>query len=137
MILDVCGALAPILLSDDRITRVVLDIEPLTWEPERLYVYPMRVDEVPFETSSGRRQEFDLNAVYVTDNGGEEAQQVRDPALAARLDAIRGQMFAAVRANQTLVGGMLRALTDDTSPRTLDKRSASVRINGWRIVGGS
>lgn len=143
MILDVCGALATILIpapvppDPDPITRVALDIEPMTWNVEHLYVYPTRVIESGFETGASRRQDFDLLAVYVTDNEGEEAHMERSTVLGTRLDDIRGAMLAAVRGNQaTALWSYISALTDSTSPRTLDKRSASVRITGWRIVGG-
>lgn len=143
MILDVCSSLSTLLIpvpvppDPDTIARIVLDTEPLEWITETLYVYPVAVDEVPFETASGRRQEFDLMAVYVTDNDGEEAQLTRSPALAIRLDDVRGTMLAAIRDNQSgPPWGFIRGSTNDTSPRTLDKRSASVRITGWRIVGG-
>lgn len=139
MILDVCSALAlllePPVVPD--IVRVALDLEPLTWEANHLYVYPVRVSEVPFETGHSRRQEFDLNAVYIADNGGEEAQLERSEALAVLLDMKRGQYMQAVRANQaTGLWSMLRAVSDSASPRTLDNRSAAVRISGWRIIGG-
>jgi hypothetical protein len=141
MILDLCQALAPLLMPEpappDVLTRVVLDGEPLTWRAEHLYVYPTRVEEVPFETDQARRQEFDLAAVYVTYSNGEEPQLERDEALAQTLDDVRGAMLAAVREHQNgAAWGMLRAFSETTSPRTLDNRSASVRITGWRIVGG-
>lgn len=142
MILDVAGAIAELLEPDPLppargVKKVVLDIEPITWEVETLYVYPTRVEEVPFETGGSRRQEFDLAAVYVTDNLSEDALRQRDPELAQLLDGKRGAYLAVVRANQTTpMWGMLRGRSDTTSPRTLDKRSASVRVSGWRIIGG-
>jgi hypothetical protein len=138
MILDVCSSLAGLMVAAPiEATPVVLDAEPLVWSVDTLYVYPVRVDEVPFETAASRRQEFDLAAVFVRDNNGEEAKLERDPALAIELDNVRGSMMAAVRDNQsTPLWGVIRALTDNTSPRTLDKRSAMVRVTGWRIVGG-
>lgn len=143
MILDVCGSLAgllipsPVLPEPDPLTRVALDVEPLTWEVEHLYVYPQRVEETGFETGSSRRQDFDIMAVYVTDNVGEEAHLERSTILGERLDTIRGRMMDAVRTNQsTALWSYIRALTDNAAPRTLDKRSASIRVTGWRIVGG-
>ena len=144
MILDVCSALLPLLepvpdppAEDLIVERIALDTEPLIWEPNRLYVYPIRVAEIPFETAASRRQEFDLNAVVVVDNEGEEARSERSETLAQWLDNRRGQYLAAVRANQAgPPWSMLRGLVDTTSPRMLDKRSAAVRISGWRIIGG-
>lgn len=143
MIIDVCSALLPLLEpvptppTPDPFQRVALDTEPLVWKANHLYIYPVRVAEVPFETDRARRQEFDLNAVLVVDNEGEEARSERLEALAQWLDLRRGQYLAAVRTNQTGVAwSMLRGLVDTTSPRMLDKRSAAVRISGWRIIGG-
>lgn len=137
MILDVCDGLAARFEPQlDAEQRVVLDIEPLTWQKDHLYVYPMRVDEEIFETGPTRMQRFILNAVYVTDNEGEEAQLERSPELAAFLDGKRGTYMGVVRAATPAQGlwEYLSATFDDTRPRTLDKRSAAVRISGWRIV---
>jgi hypothetical protein len=142
MILDVAGALAELLEPDPvppaaAPRRVVLDVEPLTWESGSLYVYPEFVDEIPFETGGSRRQEFELRATLIVSNEGEEALQARKVALAAELDEIRGRYLSTVRNNQTTaLWGMIRARVDTTSPRMLDKRSASIRVSGWRIIGG-
>lgn len=132
MILDVCSALAALLEPD--LDRVVLDTEPLVWEKERLYVYPLRVNEETFETGPTRLQRFDVNAVYVTDST-DEVRLERDPALAALLDEKRGQYMSVARQNsRSTVWEHLTAMADDASPRGLDKRSAAVRITGWRLV---
>jgi len=142
MIIDVCSALGAILEPAPappgvQVPTVALDAEPLIWDLGKLYVYPLRVAEEPFETSHARRQEFELAAVRIVSNEGEEAQQHRKPELAAELDAIRGVYMAAVRHNQsTTTWMMIKAFMDTTSPRMLDKRSAGVRVSGWRIIGG-
>lgn len=140
MILDLCSALANLLEPEPEepavraVTPIVLDTEPLTWEKEHLYVYPLRVAEETFETGPTRLQRFDLSVVYVTDSG-DEARSERDPVLAAALDAKRGAYMAAVRQNyHNQVWEHLTALADDARPRGLDKRSAAVRITGWRLV---
>jgi hypothetical protein len=142
MILDVCSTLAAFLEPDRdppeaAPERVVLDTEPLTWELGKLYVYPVQVDEVPFETATSRRQEFDIIAARIVSNEGEEALLRRSPSLAEALDELRGQYLAAVRTHQNHpVWGMIRGRSDGSSPRMLDKRSAAIRISGWRIIGG-
>lgn len=140
LILDVCHALAAQLDPDAE--PIVLDIEPLTWHAGHLYVYPISVGEPRFETRGGpgdpvtARQDFVLSAVYVTDNDGEEARQERDPALAAFLDMKRGTYMGVIRRAAPTYGlwEYLFAAVDQTRPRMLDKRSAAVRISGWRIV---
>jgi hypothetical protein len=146
MILDLCLALADLLEPDPEppnpqtpappnpIHKVVLDTEPLIWEKEHLYIYPLRVAEEAFETGPSRLQRFDVNVVYITDSG-DEARLERDPALALALDAKRGSYMSAVRTNyHTTVWEHLTALADNARPRGLDKRSAAVRVSGWRIV---
>jgi hypothetical protein len=140
MALDICRALTTLLepvTDPDVVVRKALDVEPLTWDVGTLYVYPTRVAEVPFETDHARRQDFELNAVLIVDNEGEEAKLERNEALAELLDDRRGSYLSVLRANQTTeLWSMLRGVVDTTSPRMLDKRSAAVRISGWRIVGG-
>jgi hypothetical protein len=136
VIVDVCAALGA-LLEAAPIEVVPLDAEPLVWDLGKLYVYPVRVDEVPFETSTARRQEFELNAVRILSNDGEEARQHRSAELAAELDEIRGGYLELVRHNQAgPPWQMLSGRSDTTSPRMLDKRSAGIRVSGWRIIGG-
>lgn len=138
MILDICAALGAILEPEPSGVAVeALDAEPLTWEAGKLYVYPIRVDEEPFETGPSRRQVFDLSCVFVTSNLGEEARQKRSPDLASTLDGKRGAYLEAVRTNQSgPPWGMLRGRSDTTSPRMLDKRSAAIQVSGWRVIGG-
>jgi hypothetical protein len=144
MILDVCSALAELLVPDPEppaepeIVRVVLDEEPLVWELGKLYVYPVYpVNEVPFETAGSRRQEFTVRAVQVVSNESEEAKQTRSEDLAEDLDEIRGAFLQVVRTNQSnAVWGFIRGGVDSTRPRMLDKRSAAIRVSGWRIIGG-
>lgn len=136
MILDVCTALAALCepdLPDDQI--IVLDLEPLTWEKDHLYVYPQGpTREEQFETGPTRMQRFDLNVVYIKDSG-DEALMERSPELALELDAKRGDYMRVVRENEhNTVWDNLTALVDNARPRGLDKRSAAVRVNGWRIV---
>lgn len=134
MILDVARELGELL--DDQATLVVLDDEPLIWEMEHLYVYPPRYEEVIFETGPTRRQNFTLTCVYVTASG-DEARLERDPELAASLAAKRDQYMRVVREHYHLPATdsvLLRATVDTTRPRMLDKRSAAVRVDGWRIV---
>lgn len=136
MILDVCAALAELMepdLSDD--ARIVLDVEPLVWEKDHLYVYPLGATrEEQFETGPTRMQRFDLNVVYIRDSG-DEARMERSPDLALELDAKRGDYMRVVRENEhNTVWDNLTAFADNARPRGLDKRSAAVRVNGWRIV---
>lgn len=134
-VLDICDALALVLepLADPN-TVVVLDTEPGEFEQDRLYVWPTRWDEVPFETSSARRQEFDVLAVYMPEAEGEEATGERSRDLADLLDAKRAAYMAAIRHNQTTtVWGFIRAAVE-AAPVTIQSRGAQVRVSGWRIV---
>jgi hypothetical protein len=134
VIIDLCTALGQLFEPEADVTVVALDIEPLTWNVEHLYVYPVRVEENVFETGPTRKQDFVVNAVYVTESS-DEARQDRDPALAALLDTKRGNYLRAVRENyHNDVWEHLAGVADDTRPRGLDKRSAAVRVSGWRLV---
>lgn len=136
MIIDLCLALGAIL--EPQVPTVALDEEPMVWDIGKLYVFPVYpLSEVPFETSTARRQEFEVKAVRLFSNESEEAKQQRSEELAAALDELRGVWLAAIRTNQNNpVWGMISGKVDSTAPRMLDKRSAAVRVSGWRIVGG-
>jgi hypothetical protein len=136
VILDLCSSLATLLEPTmTAAARVVLDKEPTVWEADRLYVYPVRVDEVPFETGPTRRQDFTVNAVFITDDKGEGAALEPTEALATVLDTKRGDYMRIVRQNyHNAVWEHLRALSDTPNPLPIDKRSAAVRVSGWRLV---
>jgi hypothetical protein len=111
--LDVCQEIGALLLQDD-VTLVVLDEEPLVWEVEHLYVYPLDVNTYSIETRGGpddtgtARQDCSLRAVYVT-RSKDEARQKRDPVLASDLDTIRGQFVAILWQNPRLPSRPLRS----------------------------
>lgn len=137
MIRDVQAHLAQLLEPAPAVAKKLLDKEPRVWDVEHLYVYPVRVDEVPFETASSRRQEFTLVAVYITDDQGEGAALVESEGLAEAMDTKRGTYMAAVRQNQaTALWNMLRAISDTPNPIPFDKRSAAIRVSGWRVIAG-
>lgn len=135
MIFDVQEHLARLLEPDESITKMILDKPPTVFEADHLYVYPARVDEVPFESGPTRKQDFILNIVLVVDDMGEMASMEPDEELAQKLDEKRGDYLRIVRVNQvTTVWDHLRGLVDSADPLPMDKRSAAVRVSGWRIV---
>lgn len=140
MIYDIQEALARLLEPDASIRKVLLDREPPTYDIDTLYIFPSEpTREIPFETATEtdpvtRRQEFTLECVLVVDDEGDMAVQEVSEDLARRLDDKRGAYMRAVRVNQVNpTWDHLRAMTG-REPLPLDKRSAAVRVTGWRIV---
>lgn len=143
MIRDIQEALAALLEPGVDVIKVVADRPPSVWDVERLYVYPIRVVESQFETGPTRRQDFTIALVYITDDLGEGAALDLDEDLADTLDAKRGAYMAAIRQNYWPGAAVPRhpwehlgPVTADTpDPRPIDKRSAAVRVSGWRLAG--
>ena len=131
-ILPVVGALARLLEPDDEILEVA-GKAPEEWAHGRLYVYPTRIAEVPFETGPGRRQDFALAAVFLG-RSGEAALRQTDEELDALLDELRARYFEAVRHHpRTELWAHLQA-AEARPPRTVDARGVALDITGWRLV---
>lgn len=135
-VLDVVAGLRSLLEPDpDAVTVDETGAEPKAWGPGTLYCYPVRVTEVPFETSPAARQDFEIAAVF-TEPSDESALRAMDPDLSVLLDNRLAAYLAAVRANATTsLWGSIRAAMR-TPPRTLHTRSVALSITGWRAVGG-
>jgi hypothetical protein len=127
-------ALGELLEPGGDVAIEVLDVEPLTWEPEHLYMIVSRWDEEPFESGPSVIQDADIRAVYVTSNEREEARKRRDPELAAFLDGKVESYLATVRRNQLSPHWYSARGARVTSPRTLDKRGAAVNVRVRRIT---
>jgi hypothetical protein len=132
--IDVYRAIGRLLEPDDQVEVVALDIEPLKWQPGRLYVWPVRLEEFPYETGSGVIQDADVRAVLVVPNELEEARQMRSEDLAAFLDAKLETYLAAVRRHPLTTYWHHARGSRATSPRTLDNRGVAVNVRIQRFV---
>lgn len=134
MILDIAAEMASLLEPFDDVTKIVLDREPISWEPETLYVYPLANAYVGIESGPTVRQDFELRAVYVTATDGEEARRERDPELAAYLDDKANGYMEKVRHHQQAGTWMHVSPIAEDGPRMVSSRSVAIRLPGYRIV---
>lgn len=134
-LLAIGAHLGEILEPDDEIEVVILDVQPLTWRADTLYVYPVAESLVPIETGPPSRQDFAFVCVLVVDNEGEEAMSTRDQELAIWLsnraaryrDTLR-EMFVSEPFWATIRVAM------EISPRTLQNRGLAMRVTGYRLL---
>lgn len=134
-LIDVAAEVATLVEPAENITRVALDVEPLTWLADHLYVITDRNEYIPFESGPAVRQEFDLRIILVVSQEGEEARKERTEELARFLDEKRGSYMDLLRRYaQREPFWDFGQTASVISPRTLSNRGLAVRFSGYRIL---
>lgn len=132
-ILPVVRELARLLEDDDELVDGT-GAEPKDWQPGRTYIYPAGVlVEVPYETGSGRRQDFGVLAVFIADSS-EAALRALDADIDELLDEKRAQYLERVRRYQVTAAWSSLQAAERPAPRTLDGRGVAIEITGWRFI---
>lgn len=107
---------------------------PAEFRPETLYAW--------IETNARRiaaglqdREDFTALVVFVGDNEGEEAQQVRGSAVTDRLVAKRDAYLSWIRDHEaTPTWDHVEGDSDMDFVRTFEGRAVAVRVDGYRYV---
>lgn len=135
MILDVIDRIGQTLTDPD----VKLDTsgkEPATYDPGTLYVFAD--GDVPLvndETGLAGREDFDLLAVLMLDDAGEEARQDRTEAVTAALSSRRDDYIARLQQRESCdLWDHLTVTSDADFTSNFEGRAIALRIQGYRHV---
>lgn len=133
--LDVLERVAELVQGDATIDPAYT--QPFDFEPMTLYVW----EESRSYRSIGAgevSEDFEIMAVYVTDNGGETAVATRSPDVTRLLDAWATSALEAIRLHPNdgpLAAGNMTASTDADMLRQLFVRGTALRVTGYRVLG--
>lgn len=132
--IDVLEGIADLVKGD--LTLDPAMTQPFDFQIDTLYVW----EEARGHRSIGTgevREDFEVVAVYVTDNEGETAIATRSRAVTLRIDAWATMALDAVRHNANIPpwsSGNISAITDADFLRQLGVRGAALRVTGYRLL---
>lgn len=135
MLLDVIDRIGSIL-DDPDIALDTTGAEPTAYEPNTLYVFddgdaPILNDE----TGPARRQDFNLLAVLMLDDRGEEARQDRTEAISTELSSRRDAYIDRLLQRESCDLWDHIAVTSDADfTSNFEGRAIAVRIQGYRYA---
>jgi hypothetical protein len=133
MITDVLARIGSILVDPD----VKLDEsgkEPATYEPGTLYVFnDGDVARSGAETGPPGREAFDVLAVYMASDRGEEARQERTAEVTAVLLSRRDAYIARLQQRESCdLWDHIAVSSDEDYTTNFEGRAVAVRIQGYR-----
>jgi hypothetical protein len=129
----------------DRINAVLTDPdvitdgskkEPATYDPGTLYVFPDTEAAITQdETGPPGRQDFNLLAVYMASDRGEEARQQRTAAVTAALSSRRDAYIDRLQQRESCdLWDHIAVSSDADFTSNFEGRAIAVRIQGYRRI---
>jgi hypothetical protein len=124
------------LLTDPGVAIDGTRKEPATFENETVYVWPAAdVQMTQDETGPPGRQDFNLLAVYVAADHGEEARQDRTLAVSTVLQSRRDAYIDRLQQRESCdLWDHIAVTSDDDYSSNFEGRAIAVRIQGYRRI---
>lgn len=128
----------------DRIGAIVVDPgdalddsgkEPATFEPGTWYVFEGESAMIGAETGPPGRENFDVTAVYMAKDFGEEARQERTGEVTAVLISRRDDAIDRLQQRESCdLWQHIDVSSDEDYTSNFEGRAVAVRIQGYRFV---